>query len=391
MRSKEEQVCVVAFLKFESFSDAGFALPVFARPSDPKRFFLQRLDELGKQIAAFEAFDETEGLESLPSEGPAARIGTDPIYVFYEGRKYYAGPLNSLEGYLRDFSARHVRKSEVNLQISELIGTIDEKRKARIQMERFISQQSGRDAAQEFYRRSTLHASLWSHLLAGAPNKQSAAHISASQHLFKATLSAEGKISLDLSALNSAHYALTNIEEIIRCLEMEFQPIGATKDEANPAIDVQSENIDIHVAQVLKELELAGRQEERIAIIFDELLSNPLVGFAVLQTYKKDRGQFATKILEELLRSSTRVSLRDGSHGSWIIVQKAIQKAMSEAYPQGRGPLLYFLAKHLGRHRPIREMILNKLRSSRSIFIQQYYDDIIGFLMENDKSAAGRP
>ncbi|MEH2510687.1 hypothetical protein V1291_002041 [Nitrobacteraceae bacterium AZCC 1564] len=293
-----------------------------------------------------------------------------------------------LEPYLRAFSATHSAESAINLQIFELIGTTNEKRKALIRMQQLILAQSGKRAAEAFYQRSALHASLWSHLLAAAPNREAAARILNLQHMLTANISDNGRVSLDLSAIERSDYALIDPDQLIRNLEMEFGSAKDLDEVENEAQSVRDDELESYLEQILREISSAGRQEERIAIVLDEMLKDPYVGAAILRSYRRDRGQFATKVLVDLLRNLPRINFAMGSQSAWGLVMKTIQNAMRDAYPHGRGPLLYYLAKHLGKHRPIREVILEKLYSSRSFYIQQYREEILRFLVDDDKKVA---
>ncbi|MEH2510688.1 hypothetical protein V1291_002042 [Nitrobacteraceae bacterium AZCC 1564] len=86
MASRIEKFRVVAFSKFEAFSDVGFALPIFALVSDPSRSFVQKLDEFGRYIVSFEELGEASDSETV-LDGPTAGVGEEPIYVFLGGHR----------------------------------------------------------------------------------------------------------------------------------------------------------------------------------------------------------------------------------------------------------------------------------------------------------------
>jgi hypothetical protein len=130
---------------------------------------------------------------------------------------------------------------------------------------------------------------------------------------------------------------------------------------------------DASVKHALQELHSSPRQEKRLAIIFDLLLSDPLAGIVLLERYKNENASFAGAVVQRLKQKLRR----DPTGYAWEPdLYGEIYRVLIDFYGLRKGLLLLEFATRLGRYPEIRGMIERKLDTSRSQYIEAYEKEI---------------
>jgi hypothetical protein len=141
------------------------------------------------------------------------------------------------------------------------------------------------------------------------------------------------------------------------------------------------------------------RGEERIAILLDEIISNPRLAPALLDAYRNDRSKYVTKAIEDLKSALSREAeeeqvgdildfgeVADLSQiraiGDLDLV-KVVLRRYAHSFPLSRAALFYFLAKHLAKYPVIKKYLATSWRRrNRSYGFLPYAEEIDRFLAE---------
>jgi hypothetical protein len=372
---------VIGCVPFDKDIIAGFALPVFEHPEHDALLTVQEIDEYLNVIASFKTL-EGDLYKTIPVQTDLiARVGAAQIHAFItEDGTTHVGTLAAIEPTLRAFVKRFPERRAISLQVMELVGTAEEKRAARGKMRQLISDRAGAAAARLFYQRSALCAAIWARLIAAAPNPAAARRILSLRSRINPRMEGDRQIKIDLRDLDPADYSGITVAELAADLQREFEFLteNAIVISISESISSPTEEQRDTVTRALKRISEAGRQEERLAILMDEILKDKEKGFLLLLQYKEDRGKFATRALRQILGPvfSTRARpVKDEQ-----IMASFVPKLYTLSFPMSRGLLLYFLGKHLGKYRVINRAIKRRLDHSKSMFVSSHRTAIEGIL-----------
>jgi hypothetical protein len=369
---------------------SGFAVPLFAHPTEPSLRLIQEIDELRDIIEGFRIV-ESDVSGEIAISGPEADVGGDILYGFLTGDgNVHVGTLAELSPLLKGHVTSNPTQIAVVLQIQELIGATHEKKSARFKMRQLVLKQSGTSAARAFYEGSVLRTALWQNLLTLAPNEGVARRVLAARGAVSAAINFDGTINLDLSALDVHDRALFSEKQIINLLMAE---IVTTEDSAELLDAGKAESRDVKVAadvaQLLRKIKTTGRQEERLAILIDAILRDRETGIRALLHYK-DRAKFATWALHELRNKLSTSGYNENkvffdsaqSPTDELLIAEIIPRLFTHYYPLSRGNLLYFLAKHLAKWPMVNTAISNTLKRTQSVFAHSRGKEIEQILAE---------
>jgi hypothetical protein len=381
MSSRLDGLKVIECLPYQQ-GTSGFALPLFAHPTDPDVRLVQEVDEHRNIVAGFKILDDDFSLSVMSIfAGPTARIGRNIIHAFItDDGRVHAGTIVELKPIFMNYVSHRSGRIAVILQIQELIGSSGEKKIARSNMRGLVLRYSGSKSAQIFYEGSTLRAALWQHLLALAPNDATGKRVLAVRSRLSADVNSDGTIKLDLAALGPDQ-VLFDEQEIVARLAAEFDTtfdggglsdgrVQTTENTPTP------ETVDA----ILQKIRSTGRQEERIAILVEEILRERDTGIQVLLRYKRDRAKFAQWALHEL---GHRLSGQghDNSQDE-LLIANLIPRFFTQQYPLARGSLLYYLAKHLAKWPHINRAIRRCLDRTASMAVDSRRQEIEVLLRE---------
>jgi hypothetical protein len=137
-----------------------------------------------------------------------------------------------------------------------------------------------------------------------------------------------------------------------------------------------------HVHVSIKKIVAVGRQEERLAMIFDEILKDQTVGVEILRRYGRDRATWANNALEMLDAASLSGQKYETNQ---IVLGKVIKKMYQRVFPNSRGIFLYFMAKHLAKHPLINALIRYQTNASYSIYVADVRNKILSLLAKPAK------
>jgi hypothetical protein len=135
------------------------------------------------------------------------------------------------------------------------------------------------------------------------------------------------------------------------------------------------------VSDAVYRIKAAVRQEERIAIILDQILLNRDIGISALLQHSGEKAKFA-KNAAEVIGQKFNSKDTDDSNDE-LIAASLIQRLYTDVFPYNRGSLLYFLAKHLGKYPAINAAITKCMNRSGSMFVEKVRPDIELLLRES--------
>lgn len=148
----------------------SFAFPLL-RTAGSNHFAMQNVDEVTHKIRGFNRVDVGHA-PIITFTGPTVRVGDEQVFVFVSKTKPIAGSLDAIrDDLVATLRSRTGCPPSTQLQIAELVGTDDEKIKARVRMRNFIAETIGAEAANKFVTSSILRTSLWDALVHSATSK----------------------------------------------------------------------------------------------------------------------------------------------------------------------------------------------------------------------------
>jgi hypothetical protein len=334
---------------------------------------------------------EGEILDAIPiASGPTIGAGGHVIYAFIsEDNIPHVGTLADIEPILRAFIARCSDRPAISLQIMELIGTLEEKRTARALMRRGVVEESGATAAHAFGK-SILYTILWHHLLSADTDAEAARRILRSRTRIGLKASADGTVTLDLSVLDPKDYARTSEAALVAELETELRHvIGTTASERIADIQESARRDELHYAQseraraALKAISITARQEERLAILLDNIVQDRAVGLQMLEAYFSDKAKYATAALSDLrtiLAEDHSTNLVDPGVDAVTLV-RLIERRFAKGMPSNRAVLMYYMAKHLAKYPDVRKYLSGRWKNSYSYAFNPFrkeLDELLG-------------
>lgn len=383
---------------FLPFSDCWptFAIPLF-NIGPERKLCVQEIDEISDSISSFSELEgDTQNFVAFKHD-QLVSVGGKPIYAFCASQEAaHVGRLNDLIPALKHYLSITDLAVSVRLQISELIGTKEEKRSARISMRRFVFSETGESTAREFYEES-LRSAVWDRLATHAVNPQAKARILSARSRVSVVVGKDDQLSLHHPGLDSADYSASQ-SDILKEVEAEFGKFSDTLPLAPLAgQDPQFEgswydlsDTDRATAQsYISRIVRAGNQEERIALLLTALLANRAIGIHVLQLYAGDRAKYAHHARNELLKAlapnsevaTLFVTTRHNDISDRELIE-IVWRCYSYSMPRSRAFLFYFIAKHASAFPQANAFLRYKLAASRSQFLNHLKPEIKRFLNE---------
>lgn len=361
----------------------GFALPFFSNSESAQTLFVQVIDERTNLVKAFSKLDDLPPPLLITSHTLTSTIGEPPVYAFVDKSGHISiGQLDKIKDALISFAEKFPDLPEINLQIYELVGTLSERRRARVLMWEKIRADIGTRPALAFYRGSILRPILWDHLVKGATDEFAASRILAARGSIDCKSDEYGRISLDLRDLDPADYAQANLEEIKRSLEIELQQIDTTNISHNDSQSqdraAETELVDDAMASILR----AMRQEERVAIALRVILADRQAGLEVLEKYSNDRAQDAREILWDLKSKLTQEKSSTTETSDVGIVWLALEKYLS-GMPESRAYAFLYFSRYLSYNLEVRRFLRYRFSGLKSQSYERHRKEI-EFLLGQD-------
>jgi hypothetical protein len=398
-QSEVIELAVVGCWPFEQ-NKSGFALPLFAHPENFALKLVQEVDEISGKVSGFRILEDADQPYIAISNVAQTAIGHDVIHAFLsDDGTAHAGTSLQLAKLLRDFTRRNPNRRATNLQIFELIGTEDEKKSARAEMRQTIVQQAGANAAANFYEGSTLRSILWSRLVKEARNEKVARRILSVRSRIDASID-KGMLVLNLDAISPEDRATINEDILAANILSEFEISPSNELAFARSIDIQNHNVEEiqrKVVELLNRINRSGRQEERIAILLDAIITDASIGVTALLQYGEDRAKLANWVLDQLranffqrMPKPNDAELFRKEEVSLDIersMASLIPRLFTQQYPLSRGELLYYLAKHLAKWPQVNQAIKRSLDKTASIFVDNWRSEIERKLAEGHSAA----
>jgi hypothetical protein len=127
-----------------------------------------------------------------------------------------------------------------------------------------------------------------------------------------------------------------------------------------------------------------GRLEERLAVLFDVLLTAPVLGPPLMKALGRRRSKFEQEAFPRIRGTLAKFELYDIHYRDAVL--HCITYVISNCYPLSKGVMLLYLAKHLSKHVDANRIINLKLLQSNSVFVTPYEKRIAGYLRSSDES-----
>ncbi len=380
LNTEIKEALLVACLPFQASGGPSFALPLFTHPDNPNVVLVQEIDEYSGVVSGFRALEDPLTNIVTVKPGTISKFGEHQVFAFVtEDGATHAGQLNELQSTLKAFSSRHPQYTAVNLQIMELVGNIDEQQRFRAKMRLVIAEKLSTKAARTFYEGSVLRSILWDRLVNSATSADAARRILDKRSSVSLTVDLDGAVKLDLSAIEATDFSKTTVGVLTTELQQEFESFIS-----NTAMIEDRTQLDVShilpsdqsgkVSGALRKIRSAGRQEERIAILLDQILHNRGIGISALLQYDGEKAKFANTALSHIRKRilpNNQKEMKDE-----IIVAGLVSRFYSDTFSPNKGALLYYLAMHLAKYPNVNKAIRQSLNHSASIWVTSYRDDI---------------
>jgi hypothetical protein len=350
---------VTAYSYAYTSATVGFVLPLL-RVRGKQDWYVQQVDEHSDRVSAFRVFDlELVELKEIP-QPVAINIDELQIYVFVDNTSIRVGNKFALEPALRAFASEHPNEPATALQIYQIVGSLQERRAARLQMRHTLQEQLGRHNAQAFYA-SALRSVFWIKLTqAWSLGTDSArrAELKAQSRLY---IDENGYLHVDNVGSRDEHES-EQLQLIVSELSAEFEQPDTLLATAYPTSETRR--------QVrLRDIRWKVRQEERIALLLGEILENRRFGLELLNSYEP-RAKFEQSAVERLKRELGHAMFSETSDE--MAVAKLVEPLFTTSFPFNRGHLLEYLSQHPGKFRHVNEAIQKKLSETQSIYVHEH-------------------
>jgi hypothetical protein len=161
------------------------------------------------------------------------------------------------------------------------------------------------------------------------------------------------------------------IRALIRYLEAEYKNVP---DENI----LEEDELSSKSLEALDEISLATKQEERLAILFKAILSDHRVGPSMLRKYTFENSKLASETINQMRTEMNEPNFDSRRTHEYIIF--SVRRAITDAYPLRKGEMLLYLAKHLADFPETRNLIQERLNSTKSMFVEPIRAKIQSFL-----------
>jgi hypothetical protein len=356
MRARRRQrFRLVAYVRYPPVDGPGFAYPLFGEHRT-KTLYAQDIDEYSNTIRNFlPIHEQNEVITSFDGEIYATN-GSTSIFVFIDDDGHvFGGELPTIERTLQSFLKKFPSHPGVCLQISELIGNIDQKRFARSYMKNVIHASNGAHSSKIFYFGSALQVALWNHLLKAAPSQESAQHILDARSRLHASVNEHGELNLDLADLAPSDYALISLEKLKDDLlkEFDFTPeITGSDVETDPFMEEAGDlRFRMGVLAALETISRARSPEERISLIWKTILEDRNTGLRVIALREEPTYFVQTAV------SQTVLGLKGSRARDQKTVAALVDPIARKTGPHSRASLLRYLREHLGQYPLVAEAV----------------------------------
>ncbi|MCH4893803.1 hypothetical protein GO308_11835 [Sphingomonas sp. SFZ2018-12] len=352
----------------QSRRQVGFYLPVFTNISLPG-VFIQNTDLVELKISEFlKIEDDLSELIDLTGEF-TANVGSDQIFVFYDGSRFNVGTLFEISGAVNKCRASGMAPA-LELEWAELYGLADQKRRGRERAASSLSnsQTSGGRA----FLISMFLNSLWANITANRDPSTSRVDLARlhGQIMFDADPTRDTIFS-DAVWIQLKPMLLLDRDQLRERVlrELPEEVLSDANDPvrgSEPGVNVQS------LAEANMRLRRTGRQEERVGIILNELIERPAVGEFLLSQHH-DRGRLAKMVLA---RVREKINSIPNSGAKEVFFASLVPLMFTNSFTFNRGELLFYLAKHLWKYKPIANAIRRKMSESQAYNVWQMQSSI---------------
>lgn len=357
----------------------GFALPILADPLRPNLRLVQEQDEFRDLIGSFRILEGHIARVIPVPEGNVAALNGPMIHAFRTvDDAMHVGTLEKLRPILAKF-AEEDGYPAIALQAAELIGSIDQRIRARARVFDLIKSQTGEGSARDFYEGSALRSALWDRVLRTAATEEAARRILRVRPKLDAYFEG-GKIRLDLTALSSDDRVAINEAQLAVDLEAEFIPSASGHSISSVETHVVNPVGAGQVSDILGKVRRAGRQEDRLAILLASILRDRQLGMSALHQYSEERAQFARWALQEIASTLSQEGDVANCPSDEQLIAELVPVFFKKQYPLSRGQLLLALAEHLGSSPLVSAAIKRTLDRTQSMYVGYYRPQIERFL-----------
>lgn len=137
------------------------------------------------------------------------------------------------------------------------------------------------------------------------------------------------------------------------------------------------------ISEAISRVKHAVRQEERVALLIEQILENREIGLCALIQYSGERAKFAQHA-SSLIRQSFNSREKNPSNDV-LIAATLVQRLFTDVFPYNTGTLLFFLSKHLGKYPQVNAAIRATLARTSSMFVEKWRNEIEKTLKEAEQ------
>lgn len=357
---------------FDRQEGPGFFLPVFTSPGE-KGIFIQEVSPDGDMITGFIKLASSDGQFLSVHVNLSSRVGDQPIFVFMNrAGKSICGRLDTIGNELKEI-APEAASPGVALQIADLVGSRAERRSARSEAFNHVAARFGGSLANRSLTNSVVIQCVWDTLAAAANDQEALLELSRLRRLIALSVNLGlPEVFPDGIWEHVSGLVSINRESLRAQLDEELPDDGSS---ATVGTQLQMDLDEPNASELEKGLRRVGRatrQEERIAIVMEQLLSNPPVGHYLLRTHT-DKSELARLAIKTMLDNLPTLD-EPGPNEQFLA--KLAGWLFKNAFPMGRGELLLYLARHLGKYPSIADAIRTITDQSSSYYVARWRDEI---------------
>lgn len=353
----------------------SFAIPLFASARFPDRRLVQAIDEISGRVSGFRALEGADKERGVAVNQLRVSVGDEPLQAFVsESDEAHIGTISELKPFLMACTERYSDNAAIVLQITELVGTDEAKRLARIKMRDCIYSLAGERAAEAFYEGGTLRAALWEVLVSSISDTDAVRRILRVRSRLAAHVAPDGKIELNLEALDPRDAAAIDEAKIRGMLSNQFDARLAHGAHGYAAERGSNALHEPMVSELLRKIRHESRQEDRVALLLKAVLEQRRAAMVLLQLYR-DRSRQASGVLDEL-RHKLAIAERAKDKSDEEVIAELVPRIFTNSHPALRGSSLFALARHLSRWPKINRAISFTTARSNSTYVDPYRVDI---------------
>lgn len=346
---------LIGYIPYEDLESSGFLLPIFSISGNDGNY-IQVPDISGNKISNFSIIEEIEkDYFNAVDSGVIVHSGGPLNFGFRDHLSH--NHFGSLEHLSNIFEIFMLSSDDIatKMQIAELTGSPDIKKKYRAQMIDAVEDFLGPTASDHFQQNSIFLQALWDCLISKIVDEKDLKNLHENRRmlLLEADFELPGFFPLKLQTWLQDSLSIDPID-------IESQVRAEMPDSSTNMVQSKEDTNALrhHIFSELKEIMAPRRQEARVSLLVKKIMQNPGMGKHLAQQFNDRTGfsQHATNIINSNIDNFQLAP--DTGFIEWLV-----DALYSICYPRQRGVLLYELASNLGQYAAFADAILSRLET----------------------------